>query len=124
MAAGMCGSPSFLWSDLDIQGDTRGEAQERRLGLEAPVHVSPSPRVLTTSCRPSAKSSRVQKGPGQPLHSDLRMDTGQGSHTAARPSSKLGRSKREKSKAAVTVAVATVNEAGDKLGSQNYNRKI
>lgn len=122
-AAGMCGSHRFLWPDLDIQGDPRGEAQERRLGLAAPVHMSPSPRVLTTSWRPSVKRSRVKKGPGHPLHSDLRMDTAQGSHTAVRPSSKLGRSKIEISKEAVIMAVATVNGAGDKLGTQNYNRK-
>lgn len=83
-----------------------------------------SPRVLNTSCRPSVKRSSVKKGPGHPLHSDLRTDTGQVSHTAARPSSKLGRSKREVSKEAVIMAVATVNEAGDKLGTQNCNRKI
>jgi len=51
------------------------------------------------------------------------MDTAQGSHTAVRPSSKLGRSKIEISKEAVIMAVATVNGAGDKLGTQNYNRK-
>ena len=35
-AAGMCGSHSFLWPDLDIQGDPQGEAQEKGLGLAAP----------------------------------------------------------------------------------------
>ena len=65
-AASMSGNHTFLWSDLDIQGDTWGEAQ-----VEAAGPCSSCPRVLLPKgpqylLPPFCKKEQCQEGPWSP----------------------------------------------------------